>query len=161
MTKLFVATAVLQLVDEGAFELDGEVGLIEGGVTVRQLLNHTSGLPHGVEINELFAPYREDPRTGRSGRRATCLGSSSRGPRLSAPGEGWFYSGSNYVVLGLLVEETTGATLSEELRRRIIDPLGLADTDLPELPRRRPVLRAGTSPRTIQCSRAPGRIRST
>jgi D-alanyl-D-alanine carboxypeptidase len=46
VTKLFVAAVVLQLVDEGAFGLDEEVGLIEGGVTVRQLLNHTSGLPH-------------------------------------------------------------------------------------------------------------------
>jgi D-alanyl-D-alanine carboxypeptidase len=53
-------------------------------------------------------------------------------PRLSPPGEGWFYTGSNYVVLGLLVEEATGATLREELRRRIIEPLGLEDTDLPD-----------------------------
>jgi D-alanyl-D-alanine carboxypeptidase len=61
------------------------------------------------------------------------LGLIESRPRLSAPGEGWFYTGSNYVVLGLLVEETTGASLSEGLRRRILDPLGLADTELPEL----------------------------
>jgi D-alanyl-D-alanine carboxypeptidase len=53
-------------------------------------------------------------------------------PRLFSPSEGWFYSGSNYVVLGLIVEGTMGATLREELRRRIIEPLELADTDLPE-----------------------------
>ena len=133
VTKLFVATVVLQLVDEGAFELDAEVGLIEGGVTVRQLLNHTSGLPHGVEINELLEPYRENLAHRPEWTPRDMLGLIESRPRLSAPGEGWFYSGSNYVVLGLLVEETTGATLSEELRRRILDPLGLADTELPEL----------------------------
>ena len=133
VTKLFVATAVLQLVDEGAFELDGEVGLIGGGVTVRHLLNHTSGLPHGVEINELLEPYRENLAHRPEWTPRDMLGLIESRLRLSAPGEGWFYSGSNYVVLGLLVEETTGASLSEELRRRILDPLGLADTELPEL----------------------------
>jgi len=133
VTKLFVATVVLRLVDEGAFELDGEVGLIEGGVTVRQLLNHTSGLPHGVELDELLAPYREYLVHRPEWTPREMLAVIESRPRLSAPGEGWFYSGSNYVVLGLLVEETTGASLSEELRRRIFDPLGLADTELPEL----------------------------
>jgi D-alanyl-D-alanine carboxypeptidase len=133
VTKLFVATVVLQLVDEGAFELDGEVGLIEGDVTVRQLLNHTSGLPHGVEIDELLEPYRENLAHRPEWTPRDMLGLIESRPRLSSPGEGWFYSGSNYVVLGLLVEEATGASLSEELRRRILDPLGLADTDLPEL----------------------------
>jgi D-alanyl-D-alanine carboxypeptidase len=133
VTKLFVAAVVLQLVDEGAFELDGEVGLIEGGVTVRHLLNHTSGLPHGVELDELLEPYRENPAHRPEWTPRDMLGLIESRPRLSSPGGGWFYTGSNYVVLGLLVEETTGATLSEELRRRILDPLRLADTDLPEL----------------------------
>jgi D-alanyl-D-alanine carboxypeptidase len=133
VTKLYVATVVLQLVDEGAFELDGEVGLIEGGVTVRQLLNHTSGLPHGVELDELLEPYRENLAHRPEWTPREMLALIESRPRLSAPGEGWFYTGSNYVVLGLLVEETTGASLSEELRRRILDPVGLADTELPEL----------------------------
>ena len=132
VTKLFTAAVVLQLVDEGALALDAEVGSIEGGVTVRQLLNHTSGLQNFAEIDALFAPYRKDRahRSGLTPRDALAL--IEKTPRLFEPGEGWFYTGSNYVVLGLLVEETTGATLREELRRRIIDPLGLADTDLPE-----------------------------
>lgn len=133
VTKLFVATLVLQLVDEGALALDGEVGLIDGGVTVRQLLNHTSGLPHGVEINELLEPYRKNLAHRPEWTPRDMLGLIESRPRLFAPGEGWFYTGSNYVVLGLLVEETTGATLSEELRQRIVDRLELADTELPEL----------------------------
>jgi D-alanyl-D-alanine carboxypeptidase len=131
-TKLFVALVVLQLVDEGALALDGEISLIDGGMTVRQLLNHTSGLPHAVEFNELFEPYRKNRAYRSEWTPRDVLGLIESRPRLFPPGEGWFYSGSNYVVLGLIVEETTGATLREELRRRIIDPLELADTDLPE-----------------------------
>jgi D-alanyl-D-alanine carboxypeptidase len=132
-TKLFVAAVVLQLVDEGAFALDGEVGLIEGRVTVRQLLNHTSGLPHGLEIDELIEPYRTNPEHRPEWTPREMLGLVEARPRLFSPGEGWSYTGSNYVVLGLLIEEATGATLSEALRRRIIDPLELADTELPGL----------------------------
>jgi D-alanyl-D-alanine carboxypeptidase len=133
VTKLFVAVAVLKLVDEGVFELDVEVDLIEAGVTVRQLLNHTSGLPHGLEMNELIEPYRENRafRPDRTPR--DMLGLIEARPRLFSPGEGWSYTGSNYVVLGLLIEEVTGATLSAELGRRIVEPLGLTDTELPEL----------------------------
>ena len=55
--KPFVATVVLQLVDEGVLELDGEAAPVAGGVTVRQLLNHTSGLPnYRDDIVELFEP---------------------------------------------------------------------------------------------------------
>ena len=53
-------------------------------------------------------------------------------PRLFPPGAGWKYSGGNYLALGLIVEETTGATLREELSRRIIEPLGLDATELPD-----------------------------
>ena len=52
-------------------------------------------------------------------------------PRLFAPGERWAYTGSNYLALGLLVEETTGTPLRDELKRRILDPLELRATDLP------------------------------
>ena len=161
VTKLFVATAVLQLVDEGAFELDGEVGLIEGGVTVRQLLNHTSGLSHGVELNELFEPYRTNRAYRPKRTPRDMLGLIESRPRLFSPGEGWFYTGSNYVVLGLMVEEATGATLREELRLRVVDPLGLADTDLPELYSTPDGLARGTSLRTIRCFRIPDRTPST
>ena len=134
VTKLFTAAVVLQLVDEGALQLDREVDSIEGGVTVRQLLNHTSGLQNFAELDALFEPYRKDRahRSDLTPRDVLALIQAT--PRLAPPGESWFYTGSNYVVLGLLVEETTGATLSEELRRRILEPLGLEDTDLPDDP---------------------------
>jgi D-alanyl-D-alanine carboxypeptidase len=131
VTKLFVATVVLQLVGEGALTLDGTAGRIAEGVTVRQLLNHTSGLPNYADLDSLLEPYRAD-RTHRSEltpRDALALAKSR--PPLFPPGAGWSYSGSNYIMLGLIVEETTGATLGEELRRRIAEPFGLDATDLP------------------------------
>jgi D-alanyl-D-alanine carboxypeptidase len=133
VTKLFVASVVLQLVDEGALSLDSEVASIEGGVTVRQLLNHTSGLPHIAEMDELLEPYRQNPAYRPDLTPFDVLARIERKPRLFSPGEGWFYSGSNYVVLGLLIEESTGATLNEQLHRRIFQPLGLTNTELPDL----------------------------
>jgi len=133
VTKLFVAATVLQLVDEGVMQIDAEVDLIEGGITTRQLLNHTSGLPHALEAEELFEPYRTNMAHRWELTPRDALERIESKPRLFSPGDGWSYSGSNYVVLGLMVEERTGSTLAEALRRRIIDPLQLADTELPEL----------------------------
>ena len=132
VTKLFVAAIVLQLVDEGALALDDEVSPVAGNVTVRQLLNHTSGLPHAGEIDELFEPYRRNRAYRSELTPHDLLVRVENRARLFPPGQGWFYSGSNYVVLGVVVEETTGSTLRAELARRITGPLELGDTDLPE-----------------------------
>ena len=111
VTKIFVAALVLQLVDDGLLELDGDAAPFAEGITVRQLLNHTSGLPDFVgDVVEFFEPYRRD-----LGHRWE-LGSREELqlvlelPRLFPPGEGWAYHGSNYIVLRLLVEEATGLT---------------------------------------------------
>jgi D-alanyl-D-alanine carboxypeptidase len=135
VTKVFVATLVLQLVDEGALTLDGDAGPIAEGVTIRQLLNHTSGFQnfHG-DLVSLFEPYRRNRayRWELGPRQLLTLVKDK--PPLFPPGRGWSYSGSNYLMLGLIVEETTGATLRDQLRRRIVEPLELEATDLPDGP---------------------------
>ena len=131
VTKTFVAAVVLQLVGEGALALDEEVGPVAEGVTLRQLLNHTSGLPeYYADFDSLIAPYRADRGHRPSLTPRTALELVHARPRLFPPGAGWEYSGGNYLALGLIVEETTGASLGDELRRRIIEPLGLDGTDL-------------------------------
>ena len=131
VTKTFVAAVVLQLVGEGALALDEEVGPIAEGVTLRQLLNHTSGLPeYYADFDSLIAPYRADRGHKPNLTPRVALELVHAQPRLFPPGAGWEYSGGNYLALGLIVEETTGATLRDELRRRIIEPLGLDGTDL-------------------------------
>jgi D-alanyl-D-alanine carboxypeptidase len=129
VTKLFIAAAVLQLVHEGALALDGDASPLVPGVTIRQLLNHTSGLPDPFEdLVAVFEPYRRHQWD--VGPHELLAGALQR-PRLFPPGKGWAYGSTNYLVLGLLVEETTGATLRQELKRRIIEPLELGATDLP------------------------------
>lgn len=137
VTKLFVAPLVLQLVAEGLLELDGDAGPVAEGITIRQLLNHTSGLPDAPrDLVELFQPYRRDPGHRFELGHREQLAQVLETPRLFAPGEGWSYQGSNYLALGLIVEETTGKTLRDALRQRIFTPLGLDRTDLVEGPLR-------------------------
>lgn len=135
VTKVFVATVVLQLVDDGVLTLDGDAGPIADGVTIRQLMNHTSGFQDFYgDVVSLFEPYRANREHRWELEHRDMLALVKEKPPLFPPGTGWSYSGSNYLMLGLIVEETTGATLREELRRRIVEPLGLDATDLLEGP---------------------------
>jgi D-alanyl-D-alanine carboxypeptidase len=137
VTKIFVAALVLQLVADGLLDLDGDAAPFVEGVTVRQLLNHTSGLPDFVgDPVAFFEPYRRDPAHRWKLERLDELRLVLEKPRLFAPGDGWAYRGSNYVVLGLIVEAKTGVTLREALWERVIAPLGLTRTDLVEEPLR-------------------------
>ncbi|WP_437757160.1 serine hydrolase domain-containing protein [Sorangium sp. So ce1389] len=138
-SKPFTAVVVLQLVGEGKVELDAPIetylpGLVRGegidghDITVRQLLQHNSGLPDFV--NELFsgglAEVRHtyfDPRTLLD----LALAQEVRFP----PGDRWEYSNTNYILAGLLVEKVTGRPLAEEITRRVIERIGLRHTYVP------------------------------
>jgi D-alanyl-D-alanine carboxypeptidase len=122
-------------VAEGLLGLDEEAALVGEGITIRQLLNHTSGLDDAhADLMELFEPYRNNlaHRFGLGHREQ--LEQVLQKPRLFAPGEGWAYHGANYLALGLIVEETTGMSLRDALRERILAPLGLESTDLVDGP---------------------------
>src|SRR6266540_6344897 len=137
VTKIFVAALVLQLVAEGLLDLDGDAAPFAEGITIRQLLNHTSGLDDFIgDIVAFFEPYRRDPAHRWELGPGDELQLVMEKPRLFAPGEGWAYHGSNYIVLRLIVEEKTGMTLRDALRQRILAPLGLERTDLVEGPLR-------------------------
>lgn len=133
-TKTFVSTVVLQLVGEGLLRLDEPVahrlpGLLLDGerITVRQLLNHTSGLPDYVDDPDLLAGIRED----RVWEPHELVALAERHPRLFEPGTAWSYSNTNYVIAGVLVEAVTGRPLARELERRIFSPLRLRHTTFP------------------------------
>ncbi|MEU3562071.1 serine hydrolase domain-containing protein [Kitasatospora sp. NPDC006786] len=135
-TKTFTAVAVLQLVGEGKVDLDAFVdtylpGLVRGeggdgrGITVRQLLQHTSGLPdyEGL-LDEASLRHRYfEPRELLD----LALGQKS----VSAPGEKFGYSSTNYVLAGLIVQRVTGRPLAEEIDRRIVRRIGLRHTYFP------------------------------
>ncbi|MEU1722862.1 serine hydrolase domain-containing protein [Actinomadura sp. ATCC 39365] len=136
VTKTFVATVVLQLVDEGRLKLDDPIGdhlpgLVPGGdrITVRGLLDHTSHLyDYMSEPGYSTNRWRGEARF-RSYRPAELL-KVAFAKKLPDDGK-WHYSNTNYVVLGLLVEKLTGRTYGEEVARRILRPLGLRHTLVP------------------------------
>lgn len=144
LTKSMVAAVLLQLQSEGEVDLDRPLGDYLPGLlpyedepTVRQVMQHTGGLddyfahlyPSLVEgdLADLYANYR----IHYSPEELVDLG--TQGPPLYAPGEGWSYSNTGYLALGLLVEERTGDDLDEVLDDRIFEPAGLDDTYLPKL----------------------------
>jgi D-alanyl-D-alanine carboxypeptidase len=92
------------------------------GITVRQLLSHTSGLYDYVNDPAAFTGKITDPR------QLVALALSH--PPLGAPGERFGYASTNYLVLGLLVERVTGTRLDAQLERRLFQPLGLIHTRL-------------------------------
>jgi CubicO group peptidase (beta-lactamase class C family) len=137
LSKWLTAWGVMQLVQDGAIDLDAPVGRYltrwqlpdgehdESEVTVRRLLSHTAGLTDGLG----FADYGPDETV-------PPLVGSLRNPRASSgepvsievgapPGEGWRYSGGGYLILELLIEEVSGEPFPAFMRRRVFEPLGL------------------------------------
>lgn len=129
-TKTFVAAIVLELAHEGRLKLDDRVRAhlpdlpIPGGVTVRQLLSHTSGLA------DLFGPLQAKLTADPAHVYTPAEVLAAAGPAWFGAGAGFAYSNTNYVILGLLVEKVTGTPMSEVLAQRIFEPLGLASAGL-------------------------------
>lgn len=133
-TKAFVATVVMQLVAENKVELDAPINRYLPGaikddrITVRQLLNHTSGLANYTQYigSEKFEELRHryfEPRE--------LLDIGNAHPPTNAPGEKFKYSNTNYVLLGLLIQKITGRPVAENVEQRILQRLKLRDTYWP------------------------------
>jgi D-alanyl-D-alanine carboxypeptidase len=135
ITKVFTAVVVLQLVEEGQLDLETPLStwypaLVPHAehITVRRLLNHTTGLFDYLEDRSILGKAYQVPNySWLPGELAAYAG--ERG-FLFAPGtpDAWDYSSTNYVILGMVVEAVTGSPLSQEMRRRIFEPLGLTST---------------------------------
>jgi D-alanyl-D-alanine carboxypeptidase len=139
-TKTFTATVVLQLAGEGKLSLEDTVeqhlpGVVAGNgndgrrITIRQLLQHTSGIRDNypeVTTAEEFERQRDDLLTPEE----TVARAMRQRPHF-APGEGWAYSNTGYVLAGMVIQEVTGRPWHEEVNRRILRPLGLTDTYWP------------------------------
>ncbi|MEU7060340.1 serine hydrolase domain-containing protein [Streptomyces sp. NPDC046197] len=146
ITKTFVSTVLLQLEAEGRLSLDDRVEkwlprVVRGHghdgrrITVRQLLNHTSGI-YDYTTDETFARtyftkdgffrHRYDTLKPEDLVRIAM----SHRPDF-APGTSWSYSNTNYVLAGMVIEHVTGHSYGQEIRRRVIEPLHLRATSLP------------------------------
>jgi D-alanyl-D-alanine carboxypeptidase len=140
-TKAFVATVVLQLVGEEKLRLGDTVerwlpNVVPNGerITVRQLLNHTSGLFDYAEDPRVLGPkLSRIPTRVWAPLELVAIGTSH--PPLFAPGARWAYSNTNYFLLGLIVEAATGQPLEAQLRKRIFARLHLRGTSFDTKPR--------------------------
>ncbi|MBC8160348.1 MAG: serine hydrolase [Roseiflexaceae bacterium] len=135
LSKMFTAVAVLQLAEAGTVDLDAPVAtylpdLLPNGdaITVRNLLQHTSGLYDYLEDRRFVTQAYSEPARVWTPRELVDY--ATQFPSSFAPGtEGsWDYSNTNYVILGMLVEQVSGNALAQELAQRIFTPLELAHT---------------------------------
>jgi D-alanyl-D-alanine carboxypeptidase len=141
ITKSFTATVVLQLAAERRLRLDDTIerwlpGVLPYGraVTVRALLQHTSGVPDYWEAgpDPLNVSFVNDPAArARQYSPYELVERVSGEPPDFPAGSRIEYSNTNYVLLGLIVERATGRSLGREIRRRILRPLHLHDTRFP------------------------------
>lgn len=138
--KPFISVVILQLMEEGRFSLNDSMTAVlpesvtrrfseSSKITVRMLLNHTSGIPDWL-TEAMMGEIATDPQ--RIWKVDEYLDVAAAQEPYFPPGESWQYSNTNYNLLGLIVEQATGSSWREEVRERIIKPLNLEDTRLPE-----------------------------
>ncbi len=130
VSKTFTAALIMRLVQDGRLTLETRAKTIlptlriDPAITVRQLLDHTSGL------RDFYLNPRIDKallaRRGQAWDAARSLGYV--GKPFARPGTSWHYSNTNYLVLGMLAEAVGRAPLADQLRRRFFVPLGLDHT---------------------------------
>ncbi|WP_405582738.1 serine hydrolase domain-containing protein [Streptomyces sp. NBC_01092] len=146
ITKTFVSTVLLQLEAEGRLSLDDTVekwlpGTVRGNghdgsrITLRRLLNHTSGIFNYTAdedfgrtyfLKDGFFEHRYD--TKKPGELVALA--MTHKPDFE-PGTSWNYSNTNYVLAGMVIEKATGRSYGAEVRDRIIKPLHLTGTSVP------------------------------
>ncbi|MFD5399293.1 serine hydrolase domain-containing protein [Streptomyces sp. NPDC127097] len=135
ITKTFTATVILQLVTEGQLALEDTVerwlpGVLTGNghdgntTTVRQLLNHTSGVfSHTSDQPALSKQESYTPEE--------LVQIAMSHPAGFPAGTGWAYSNTNYILAGMIIEQVTGRMLADEITDRLARPLELTGTSLP------------------------------
>lgn len=152
--KAFSGAVALSLVSKGELSLDDTIGDRLSGlpepppsawsdVTLRQLLNHTSGLPDFSESGDFRAAVLERLRHPDPPAKLLAYAYDLNGGEpLFEPGSEYRYSNSDNVAVALMVEEATGDSYEDQLKKRVYRPLGLKSTSLPVGPElQRPYIR--------------------
>jgi D-alanyl-D-alanine carboxypeptidase len=136
VTKTFTATLLLQAEDEGLLSLDDTIDQYIKGVpngdkiTLRQMANMTSGIASYTEDKQWGEEAFADQRRSWKPEELAQIGIEDS--PLFDPGTEWFYSNTNYVLLGLVLEQVTGKPIGDLYREQIIEPLGLKNTSFPD-----------------------------
>lgn len=136
ITKTFTGTVILQLVDEGRLKLDDPAAKYQpqtpngAHITIRELLNMTSGLFNYTEDDGFDKALLAQP--ARVWQPSELLAIAFQHPAYFAPGAGFHYSNTNTILLGLIAEQITGEPLAQAVQQRILAPLGMRSTSLPQ-----------------------------
>ncbi|MCE3295002.1 MAG: hypothetical protein K0R65_716 [Crocinitomicaceae bacterium] len=136
VTKLFTATVIFQLIEEGSLALNDEVGMylpdmatIPSNTKIRYLLNQRSGIYNFIGQNpntgDTWFMYPDSIWTPQ-----LAIETYNSDPVFTQNGA-FSYCNTNYILLGMIVEAVTGNTFAEELRTRILEPYGLTQTFFP------------------------------
>ncbi|MEC0238280.1 serine hydrolase [Paenibacillus dokdonensis] len=143
--KAFVAVAILQLIDEGKLRFEDRLGdvlrmdlnLLNRGITIEQLLDHTSGIPDYFDesVMDNYDELWQDYPNYKIRSSADLLPLFINKPMMYPPGERFQYNNSGYVMLGLVIEEKTGMRFDEYLQKVVFNPCGMTDTGYYELDR--------------------------
>jgi D-alanyl-D-alanine carboxypeptidase len=135
VTKLYTAATIFQLIDEGSLDLDDPIGDhlpmmpdITPSIPLRYLLNHRSGLAEFLSDPDAAANWFDTPD---SIFQPVDVITSYSSPPIFNPNASFSYSNTNYVLLGMIIEQVTGNTVAEEFRQRFLDPMDLSATFLP------------------------------
>lgn len=143
--KCFVAVGIMQLIEAGQLTLDAQIGdlldfdlyQIDRKITVRQLLNHTSGIPDYFDESTMFE-YSDlwvDFPNYQIRKSADLLPLFIKQPMMYSPGEKFQYNNSGYVILGLIIESVTGELFDAYLTENVFQPCDMRDTGYFELDR--------------------------
>ncbi len=143
--KVFVAAAILRLIEEGKLGFDDTIGdllpidwqKIDRGITVKSLLTHTSGIPDYFDetVQTEYADLWKDYPNYKIRRNADILPLFIGKAMMYAPGVKFQYNNTGYVVLALILEVITGEPFDAYLKKTVFDPFGMTDTGYYELDR--------------------------
>lgn len=136
--KTYVSAIMLELVSEDRAQLDDKLQTFLGAegwylrlpnardVSLRSLLNHTSGIPNHVSDKKFIAEVRKTP--GRNWTPEEIVSYVLDRPPVGSVGQKYVYSDTNYILIGMVIEKITQNTYYDELEKRILRPLQLNDT---------------------------------
>jgi CubicO group peptidase (beta-lactamase class C family) len=142
ITKMMVATCILKLQQDGLLSIEHPISdylrstllndtiQSSGTITIRQLLNHTSGIANSADNSACQQGVLLNPTGAHTLEEAVYCGASQG--EIFPPGFAWAYSNTNYTLLAMIIEEVTGLSYKTYLTNTIITPVGLTHTEIPD-----------------------------
>lgn len=136
ITKTMTATVILQLIDEGKLSFDDVIDTYVPGMpngdtaTIKNLLEMQSGIPtYTLGTTSVVTKYSADPTAAFTAQEL--VDSVTKMKPMFAPGKEFFYSNTNYVLLGMVIEKVTGMSIADNFGQRLLTPLGMSQTTVP------------------------------